>query len=165
MQKLAYQNDGRLIICDMTYILVHIPVLSYNYFLRFALRIYIQSCLDFSTFWITEPKCTKLWSEKVPDLFHLEAISPNLDAKFDMPDVITCYSCHWPVLRNSQREDRNHDLYPARHGGDTQQEENSLLVDAELAQRLHDLVKLHLGCWATSSETTTFTLWCHATSR
>ena len=33
---------------------------------------------DFSTIWLTEPKCTEIWSENVPDLSHLEQIWPTL---------------------------------------------------------------------------------------
>ena len=32
---------------------------------------------DFSTFWLTEPKCTEIWSENTLDLSHLRPIWPT----------------------------------------------------------------------------------------
>ena len=34
---------------------------------------------DFSIFWLAEPKCTEIWSQKVPDLPHLGSIWHTLD--------------------------------------------------------------------------------------
>ena len=48
------------------------------------------------------------------------------------------------MFLDAECEDRHHDLHTTRHGGDTQQEEDLLLVLAELPQGLHDLIKLHL---------------------
>ena len=40
---------------------------------------------DFRTFWLGEPKCSEIWSEKVPDLSHLRPNWPNLRPNLSTP--------------------------------------------------------------------------------
>ena len=40
---------------------------------------------DVSTFWLSEPKCTEIWSENIPDLSYLVPICPTLNRNLPSP--------------------------------------------------------------------------------
>ena len=48
--------------------------------------------LDFSTFWRGAPKCTEIWSEKVPDLSHLGQIWPTSLGQMTWNDAVSLRS-------------------------------------------------------------------------